>query len=98
MATDSNLSHCLSYENSQLKWNGDIDQLKRFVKTTLSLGDNWSSPDANTEKFTSQNVFITFYKSKKTLLIQGQDPDKTNLIELLRGKATSEKGNTMLVC
>jgi hypothetical protein len=98
MATDSNLSHCLSYAvNSQFKWKGDIDQLKDFVKITLLLTGGWSSPEVNPPKFTGQNVFMTFYKSTATLQIQGKDPDKTNLIKRLREIATSEKGNTRFV-
>jgi hypothetical protein len=101
MATNSNyLSHCLSNVDNQFKWKGynDIDQLKEFVETTLLLTGSWSSTASNTEKFTAANahVFITFYKSTKTLLIQGQDPDKTYLIKRLREIATSEKGNTRL--
>ena len=101
MATNSNyFSHCLSYVNNQFKWKGynEIDQLKEFVKTTLLLTGSWSSKDSNSEKFTAENahVFITFYKSKNTLQIQGQDPDKTDLIKRLREIATSEKGNTRL--
>ena len=93
MATDSNdLSHCLSYVNNQFKWNCNFDQLKEFVQTTLKLDGNWKSLDENTEKFTSHdgNVFITFYKSTGTLLIQGKEPYKTDLVKLLMGIATAE--------
>ena len=82
-------THCLSYVNNQFKWNC---KLKEFVQTTLSLNGNWTSPDENTEKFTSDdgNVFITFYKSTRTLLIQGKDPYRANLIELMKTIATAE--------
>jgi hypothetical protein len=90
MATNSNdLSHCLSYVNKQFKWNC---KLKEFVQTTLSLDGNWTSLNENTEKFTSHdgNVFITFYKSTGTLLIQGKEPYRTNLIELMKTIAMAE--------
>jgi hypothetical protein len=62
------------------------------------LDGTWKSLDENTEKFTSHdgNVFITFYKSTETLLIQGKEPYKTDLIKLLKGIATAED-NTRLV-
>jgi hypothetical protein len=86
----SNLSDFLFNDGSDLKWDGPFEKLKSFVETTLSLKGIWSSPKANTEKFTTNSkkdnfsITITFHSATKTLQIQGKDRAnlKKDLLEL----------------
>ena len=79
-------------EKSKLKWEGNRQELKSFVETTLSLTGEWSSDDS-TPMFKSNGITITFYDSKQnTLLIQGRIGDelKQHLLNI-----ASETGDTM---
>ncbi|CAB3995802.1 predicted protein [Paramuricea clavata] len=100
---DSNLSDSLFKNGSDFKWDGTFEKLKSFVKTTLSLNGIWSSPKANTEKFTTKSkmnhfsITITFHSTTKTLQIQGKKKDsetlKKHLLKLVMAKNPREPAN-----
>ena len=100
---DSNLSDSLFKNGSDLKWGGTFEKLKSFVKSTLSLNGIWSSPKANTEKFSTNSkmnnfsVTITFYSTTKKLQIQGKKKDreklKKDLLKLVTAKNPREPAN-----
>jgi hypothetical protein len=74
----NNYKH-FSIEDSKLKWNGDLEPLKRFTAKELNLSGEWSSPGGEVKLFTNENeassegeiVKIKWYQSKKTLLFEG---------------------------
>jgi hypothetical protein len=92
-ATDRNdlsdyLREVMNGEKSKLKWEGSNQQLESFFKTRLSLTGNWWSTH---NLKTSDDITITFYNTKQTLLIQGKNGDK---LKAVLQEIARQNGNT----
>lgn len=66
----------LVYDQTRLKWLGDFESLKKFVKDCVGVLGKWSAPGGGSKQFRSENgeFVLTWYcKKQKTLVFQGGD-------------------------
>ena len=63
-------------EDSKLKWQDDLESLKRFIADDLNLSRRSSPPGEGVKAFTTEGdiVKIKWYQGKKGLLFQGSGP------------------------
>ena len=59
-------------DNLGIAWSGDFESLKQFVSEHLKVDGVWSSPGSDKKLFTSENVIISWRKSKGILLVSGE--------------------------
>ena len=59
-------------DNLGIAWTGDFESLKQFVSEHLKVDGAWSSPGSDKKLFTSENVIISWRKSKGILLVSGE--------------------------
>ena len=59
-------------DNLGIAWTGDFESLKKFVSEHLKVDGVWSSPGSDKKLFTSENVIISWRKSKGILLVSGE--------------------------
>ena len=59
-------------DNLGRAWTGDFESLKQFVSEHLKVDGVWSSPGSDKKLFTSENVIISWRKSKGILLVSGE--------------------------
>ena len=60
----------LNYDYKRLKWEGDFNGLKKYIKESLGLQGKWTSPGGNAKKFKATNkaITITWYSRKQNTL------------------------------
>ena len=88
---NDDLSHLLSTEGKQWKWNGTVEQLKTFITKTNSLTiekENINKKE-NSYQFDVRplSASIKFWPKTQTLLIQGRESEelKKRLVEKSKG-------------
>ena len=85
----------LNYDGKRLKWQGDLNGLKKYIKESVGLQGKWTSPNGNAKKFKAMNkaITITWYSRKQnTLTFQGKDGDdlKCKLINKIETELATE--------
>ena len=92
----------LGYDCKRLKWEGNFNGLKNYIKESLGLEGKWTSPDGNAKKFKATNkaITITWYSRKQyTLIFQGKDGDdlKCELINKIETELAAESTHESLL-
>lgn len=79
--------------DGKVKWLGQLDDLKQFVEDILNDSGKWISPGGKAKSFRNENITITWYSDKKTLLFQGQIGAtlKEQIVNSLETKRTDQR-------
>ena len=77
-------------ENLCFAWSGDFESLKLFIKEDLKLDGTWSHPGGDKKLFSTENITISWRRSKSILWLKGENADglMKNLCDMMleRGK------------
>ena len=65
------MASTLLSDNLGIAWIGDFESLRQFVSEHLKIDGVWSHPGGDKKVFTSENVIISWRKSKGILLVSG---------------------------
>ena len=80
----------VSRENLCFAWSGDFESLKLFIKEDLKLDGTWSHPGGDKKLFSTENIIISWRRSKSILWLKGENADglMKNLCNMMleRGK------------
>ena len=77
-------------ENLCFAWSVDFESLKLFIKDDLKLDGTWSHPGGDKKLFSTENITISWRRSKSLLWLKGENADglMKNLCDMMleRGK------------
>jgi hypothetical protein len=65
-------------DSNKVKWTGDLVNLKCFVAELFGDEGKWISPSGNAKSFRGNQISITWYPHKKSLIIHGDVGCKFN--------------------
>ena len=85
------LNDKLSNADDFFFWNGDIEDLKRFVAESLQLVGKWTSPGGDTKQFSNENVTLKWSGASKKKLSIVKDVDST--LEKLLSNVIKDKSS-----
>ena len=84
-------------ENLCFAWSGDFESLKLFIKEDLKLDRTWSHPGGDKKLFSTENITISWRRSKSILWLKGENADglMKNLCDMMleRGKYNSNNSD-----
>ena len=63
-------------EDRRVKWLGDLTYLKDFVSSLYGDVGKWNSPGGSAKSFRHDQICLTWYANKKSLLFQGEEGNK----------------------
>ena len=68
----------LNGSKKQIKWNGELEDLKSFVETKLNLSGKWSYTTNNGgfHILKSPSATLCFYPGARTLVVQGPNNER----------------------
>ena len=81
----------LLLSDNDMIWEGDLESLKRFVKTELQINGRWSTPRGENIKFSNPEFSLKWdYTTGKKITVT-KDNDENQLYKILRSYATISK-------
>ena len=75
----------LTFKNSKLKWQGDLDLFQQFVDEILNIKGEWRVPRGGCKQLKTPDITIRWYESRSVLL---DGTMKDEYIDILQKTAT----------